>query len=521
MKRAAIWWRVSTAGQTDLSPDTQQGACKKLAQEDGFFIDIEHIFGAIWSSMDDLSVKCPEFKSLIQAIEERAICRLYVYDRDRLAADWYDRVGFFRLCRKYGVEVRVVQGPDFLDDSDFSDIMEVLQAKGKHTANERARKGAIIGLRERAIVKRLPTTKQPIFGYDWIETGASFSLEGNEHLEAARIIYQLALEGRSIRSIAKELTAHRIQAPRGPEWIAPTVKNFLHNPAYAGRYHALRYKAREPKNRKVASSRLSSIKLLPRDQWEYLPEIAVNPPVVSWSQWESIQERLVRNKEYALARQSTKRAYLLQGRIRCGVCGARYYAKNGFYSCKNRVQRFREAAKCQQPHLKSESIEDAYRNFVVTTLTNPKMLIKFLDDTSGDNVEDLKSKLDNLQKHSDKLDHQEAKLGTDFIKETLSKTALSGAVATLNIERDFVSKETERVTSALAMAEDKRATLERVFQLSANLKQFICEGATSEQWEEMQNMLDFQLVVESDGYVTFYLSSTPLRDVPTVNRVSR
>ena len=48
---AAIWWRVSTEGQKEISPDTQKDAALCLADQEGYYVPAENVIGADWGSL--------------------------------------------------------------------------------------------------------------------------------------------------------------------------------------------------------------------------------------------------------------------------------------------------------------------------------------------------------------------------------------------------------------------------------------------------------------------------------------
>ncbi len=49
---AAIWWRVSTDDQSEMSPDTQVQAALALAGQEGYQVAPEHIVGTDWASLE-------------------------------------------------------------------------------------------------------------------------------------------------------------------------------------------------------------------------------------------------------------------------------------------------------------------------------------------------------------------------------------------------------------------------------------------------------------------------------------
>ncbi len=80
-KIGAIWWRVSTEDQREISPETQTREALALAGNDGFHVPEENILGTDWES---LSVwDSPPMERLKTLIRGGSIRRVYLYDPDR------------------------------------------------------------------------------------------------------------------------------------------------------------------------------------------------------------------------------------------------------------------------------------------------------------------------------------------------------------------------------------------------------------------------------------------------------
>ena len=81
MKLAAVWWRVSTDDQIEISPDTQTGAVLALAEQEAYNVPSEYILGTDWGS---LSVwDSPPMDRLKALIRDRSITAVFMYDADR------------------------------------------------------------------------------------------------------------------------------------------------------------------------------------------------------------------------------------------------------------------------------------------------------------------------------------------------------------------------------------------------------------------------------------------------------
>ena len=71
METAAIWWRISSDDQKEISPDTQIKDARALAEEEGYHVPPEYIIGTDWGSLSVWS--SPPMDRLKALIRERAI----------------------------------------------------------------------------------------------------------------------------------------------------------------------------------------------------------------------------------------------------------------------------------------------------------------------------------------------------------------------------------------------------------------------------------------------------------------
>ena len=101
MKIAAIWWRVSTDDQKEISPDTQTGAALALAEQDGYVVPDGYLFGTDWGS---LSVwDGPPMDRLKTLIRDRAISAVFMYDADRAPSKPVHRLMFRASAKRIPV----------------------------------------------------------------------------------------------------------------------------------------------------------------------------------------------------------------------------------------------------------------------------------------------------------------------------------------------------------------------------------------------------------------------------------
>ena len=78
---AAIWCRVSTHDQRELSLDAQEGVVQRVLEGMGLVVPPEYVLKVDWTSLDLMA--CPQFQQLRRWIASGEIRALGVVDRDR------------------------------------------------------------------------------------------------------------------------------------------------------------------------------------------------------------------------------------------------------------------------------------------------------------------------------------------------------------------------------------------------------------------------------------------------------
>ncbi len=394
VKPAAIWARVSTTSQAETSLPSQVSRCREKLEQTGY--SVIHIFQVEWTSMDLFS--CPEFQQLRNLIRSHEIEALAVFDRDRLDAKGLQRLIFLSECKDAGIAIVICQGSPIIDGPE-GQIVELALAIGKERQVLRARQGSKDGLHDRAVIHKKPVTYHKLYGYQWEKENNR--LVPDDNCENVRLIFNMLLEGASYNPIIQELKTRGILSPSGqPEWNKTAISNFIHNPAYAGRYFSLKKIAVEPKKRKVNSYGNSSVRKLPLDQAHYMPEVEIVNPPITWEQRGQILQQL--EKHQKLSKRNANNDYLLRGMIFCET----HLGKNGeprrYHGQPNAHNRHRwrytcPVGGCPHPHLEGFTLEKEVKEHVWQLLDiNLDKMVK-LQDSHIETGESIKRELSSLQ----------------------------------------------------------------------------------------------------------------------------
>ena len=87
---AAIWCRVSTHGQGELSLDSQEDADRRALTAQGYGCPPQYVLKVDWTSLDLMS--CPQFQQLRRWIADGEVKAVGTLDRDRLQAQGLQRL---------------------------------------------------------------------------------------------------------------------------------------------------------------------------------------------------------------------------------------------------------------------------------------------------------------------------------------------------------------------------------------------------------------------------------------------
>jgi site-specific DNA recombinase len=320
---AAIYARVSTEDQgKGFSIPTQIEACEKLAEREGYAVPETSVL--IDEGISGTTMDRPQLRKLRELVNTRAIAAAIVYDPDRLSrnlghqlllAEEFERASMKLLIVSHPME----QGPEgWL----FFQMRGALAEYERAKTLERTKRG-LVGQAKSGQV----SGGRVALGYRYLSGPHQGRLEIHEE-EAALIcqIFQWALDGCSVRAIARRLTDARVptatdrrgftaaegrkpckQEPPGV-WSLSSVGLILRNPVYMGQ---MRYNTHA---NLLRNGRKHSQRQRPPEEWV---TISV-PAIIAPNMFVAVQARLQTNRHI----RPSKGPVLLRGQwFRCGRCG--------------------------------------------------------------------------------------------------------------------------------------------------------------------------------------------------------
>jgi site-specific DNA recombinase len=503
---AAIWWRVSTEAQKEISPDTQVKEALALAQTEGYEVPQDYIIGTDWHS---LSVwESPAMERVKALIRQREIQAVFMYDADRAPSKPAHRLLLRALCEEYGVKVRCKYGQ--VPDGDMGEVMEFLSAWAKEKQVHRAQKGAADGLRDRARLHGLPVNGHAPYGYRFQYRWGDANQRIPVALEpdpttypVACTILRMAMDGESLRSIIKALFAAGIPTRTGVKvWHVKTLGDLVRNPIYAGRYYALRQEAVVPGYRVKQTYGKSATRLRAEDEWVWLRDFPIISPIMSWEQREAMLARLPLNKRES--RRNAKTLFILGGMLFCAQDGRRLSGRTGAkgheYFCPRRGDHIGGPA-CDCPRLNGAIAEGRVWSKVCALLSDPVTFTTEMELQRGTGTSDeahVRGTLETLRKKLNKVASMETELLTTKLRDLVSEEAVQRAGALLKAERTHYTEEMERQQAVLATLQQNKGALESLVALRDRIVTRL-ESATPEDKRWVLETLSTRITVSKDS----------------------
>ena len=337
LRFAAVYIRVSTEEQAELSPETQLEKIREHARREGIVILQDHIYIDAGIS-GKKAEKRPEFMRMIAAAKEKdcPFTSLLVWKFSRFARNQEESIFYKSILRsKCGVDVVSVSEP--LIAGHFGSLIERiiewmdefysirLSEEVKRSMEVNARRG------------KLQST--PSFGYR-AEDGKL--VPKPEEAELVRWIFRAFVDGKGLYSIARELNAMGVRTHRGNQFENRTVEYILRNPVYIGK---LRWNPSGKTRRDYFNENI----ILADGEHE---------PLIDPELWDAVQHRLdeVKLQWGYKARPTSDLKHWLSGLVRCSSCGATLiFSHPHYYKCNNYA---RGRCKTSQ-HVKADTLAEA------------------------------------------------------------------------------------------------------------------------------------------------------------------
>lgn len=383
MRRAAVYMRVSTAGQEQEQTikNQEMELREKITSEEDTVLSPDCVYkDEGWSGAIIIR---PDLDRMRQDAADGKFDILYIYDRGRLARKLVPQEIIMEELRNRGIDV--VSLHDINDDSIeglmLGKVMGAFHEYERLKITERMRLGKVRKVSEDGKLLGY----NPKFGYDYHprkkgKNGRDgyFSINEKE-AEVVRKIFAWCGENRMSKyAIRAELYKQGLMPPknRRKQWSTGVLDRMLRDTTYKGEHFYNKTAGAEVKNpRKYEKYRrhlLGSRIAKPREEWMLVKV----PAIVTPELFSKVQVQLERKKRMN-SRNNKRNNYLLSGMLNC-VCG---FARTGdpangctYYRCTDRLNHATGLRQCHLKAINSVVLDDLVWRNIKEMLQNPKLI---------------------------------------------------------------------------------------------------------------------------------------------------
>lgn len=421
-KTGAIYIRVSTDKQEELSPDAQLRLLMDYAKTNHTDIPMEYIFqdNGISGRKAD---KRPAFQQMIALAKskEHPIDTIIVWKFSRFARNQEESIVYKSLLKKNNVDVVSVSEP--LIDGPFGSLIERIIEWMDEYYSIRLSGEVMRGM-----------TQNALRGHYQGDAPIGYRSPGNKKppekdpktIQIPIAMKDLLLSGSSLLQIARKLNEQGYRTKHGNLWDARGVRYVLENPFYTGisRWNYTdRGRQLKPADEVIYT----------KGNWE---------PLWDKATLEEIKKHLAMNMRKTKSRDVSAAKHWLSGLLICSSCGgtlAYSGTKNSRgFQCWKYTKGF-----CNKSHyIGIHPIEKMVIEYLESILHSPAIVYTVISSASAD----ADSKLADLEKQLQKVENKEKRIKAAYLNEIDSLEEYKANKAALLKERAAIEKNIKLLT---------------------------------------------------------------------------
>lgn len=421
-KTGAIYIRVSTDKQEELSPDAQLRLLMDYAKNNHTDIPMEYIFQDNGISGRKAN-KRPAFQQMIALAKskEHPIDTIIVWKFSRFARNQEESIVYKSLLKKNNVDVVSVSEP--LIDGPFGSLIERIIEWMDEYYSIRLSGEVMRGM-----------TQNALRGHYQGDAPIGYRSPGNKKppekdpktIQIPIAMKDLLLSGSSLLQIARKLNEQGYRTKHGNLWDARGVRYVLENPFYTGisRWNYTdRGRQLKPADEVIYT----------KGNWE---------PLWDKATLEEIKKHLAMNMRKTKSRDVSAAKHWLSGLLICSSCGGTLaYSgtkNNRGFQCWKYTKGF-----CNESHyIGIHPIEKMVIEYLESILHSPAIVYTVISSASAD----ANSKLADLEKQLQKVENKEKRIKAAYLNEIDSLEEYKANKAALLKERAAIEKNIKLLT---------------------------------------------------------------------------
>lgn len=331
MKTGALYIRVSTDDQAELSPDAQKRLLLDYAKKNDIIVSKDFIFS---ESVSGRHVqKRPEFQRMIATAKQPShpIDVILVWKFSRFARNQEESIVYKSMLKKDRVDVVSVSEP--LIEGPFGSLIERIIEWMDEYYSIRLSGEVLRGMKEKALQHGYQST--PCLGYDAVGHGQPFVINEAEYAMVSYIMDLYDNQNMDETAIARRCNDLGYRTKRGNLFERRTVDRILENPFYCGTVI-----------------------------WNGVEFEGTHEVRLSRERFEKRQELIASRKRPIKARNVSACKHWLSGLIKCSICGATlsYTGNNAcpYFQCWKYAKGFHKTSVALSVKKAEEAVTDYF-----------------------------------------------------------------------------------------------------------------------------------------------------------------
>ena len=451
---AGIYVRTSTVkqGEERTSLKTQEEQARLKATELDHQVDDAHIWQDMKSGAD---MNRPGLNRMLQAVRNRELDIVIVYDHDRLSRNPQDLLDIQSVFTDSGVRLEFVRGPS--DTSPEGQLLTYFLGSAAQRERLQLMERTMRGKEQAAKDGRMPATGGVgLYGYDY-DPALRERVINEMEAGAVRMMFQWAREGISTYRIACMLNEKNIPSKTGKLWRQRRVKLTLQNQAYTGVQYYGRFRHRQVRGGKTEVTK--------RPDSEAITVKGFTPQLISPEYFEAVQERLATRP----GRWEGKGPrYMMTGFTKCGECGSPVVGQmlaggSTYYRCISTRPRAERPATCDARYIRGDRLEGTVWGMVSDAIRRPEILRRAVQHHAQTGDGDLAERMTTLRHKIADQQKQQRRLLDLRQNDVIDQGILESKIAPVKLlcdenERELrVLKDQQKMKDAVADAEERIA----------------------------------------------------------------
>lgn len=412
MKTGALYIRVSTEDQSELSPDAQKRLLLDYAKKNEIIVSKDFIFAESVSGRH--AQKRPEFQRMIATAKQPShpIDVILVWKFSRFARNQEESIVYKSMLKKDRVDVVSVSEP--LIEGPFGSLIERIIEWMDEYYSIRLSGEVLRGMKEKALQHGYQST--PCLGYDAVGHGKPFIINEAEYAMVSYIMDLYDNQNMDETAIARRCNDLGYRTKRGNPFERRTIDRILENPFYCGTV-----------------------------TWNGVEFEGAHEVRLSRERFEKRQELIASRKRPIKARNVSACKHWLSGLIKCSICGATlsYTGNNAcpYFQCWKYAKGFHKTSVA----LSVKKVEQAVTDYFDQILDGAEFTYVRKTQPTDDTLE-----IERLQKELSKLSSREKRIreayesGIDTMEEyKANKERLTASRLKLNSQLEHLLNDQE------------------------------------------------------------------------------